>query len=159
MSVFSRVLLAGLVCASVAGVQAAPTVARAQAAAPSGADDASKDTRGRFFHASKCVMSLGLTSGCDKDAPVRPASRRADAPPAAPDTGTKSRFLQAAKCVTSMGFRQGCNRDEPSGSPSASVRRADAAPAAPDTSTRGQFFHASKCVMSLGFAGDCNKDH
>ncbi|MEI9889920.1 MAG: hypothetical protein WDN45_04120 [Caulobacteraceae bacterium] len=159
MSVIGRGVLAGLVCASL-NVQAA----RAQ-----GADDPSKDTKGRLLHASKCVMSFGFGSGCDKDAPApkapksgdHSASKGADSAPTtkvADDTSTRGRLFHASKCVVSFGFSGGCDKDAPDGSAAGAGRRAEAAVAKePDTSTRGQLFHASKCVISFGFAGDCDK--
>jgi hypothetical protein len=155
MSVFSRVLLAGVVCASLAIVQAAPTVARAQPAATG--DGQSSDTRGRFLHASKCVMLLGFGAGCDKDAPAPKAADRAAVVKAPVDTGTRSQFFHASKCVMSLGFIGNCDKDAPARASSASARRADTTPAAPDTSTRGQFLHATKCVTTMGFAAGCNK--
>ena len=182
MSVVSRVVLAGLVCASLGSVQAIPTMARAQTAAASSADDKSRDTRGRFVHASKCVMTFGFTAGCDKDAPAPKAAPKAaereDVTKAAIDS-TRSRFFQASRCVVSLGFIGECDKDAAPGSPSASSRRADAGPAAPagsasassrradaapapppaapDTSTRGRFLQASKCVTTFGFGSGCDK--
>jgi hypothetical protein len=154
MPVVSRIILAGLVCASLGGV----SVARAQA---SGADNASGDTRGRLMHASKCVMSFGFGGGCDKDAPASKAGDRgskgadgAVVTRASDDNSTRARFFHASKCVTTFGFGSGCDKDAPAGPRSASGPRAEAAP---DTSTRGQLMHASKCVMSFGFLGDCEK--
>jgi len=161
MSVVSRMLLAALVCASAGIVQVAPTVANAQAAAKP-TDGAEGDTRGRFMHASKCVMTFGLTSGCDKDAPAPKAEqRKAEAgPAAAPDNSTKSQFFRASRCVVSLGFAGNCDKNAPAGearaAPTAEAgRRAEAAP---DTSTKGQFLKASRCVVSLGFAGNCDKN-
>lgn len=150
MSVVSRIVLAGLVSASLGLAPAA----RAQA---SGGDHARGDTRGRFMHASKCVMSFGFGGGCDKDAPASKADRASNGADgaavtkAADDNSTRARFFHASKCVTTFGFGGGCDKDAP-------ARPAGPrAEAAPDTSTRGQLMHASKCVMSFGFAGGCDK--
>ena len=56
MSVISRFALAGALCAAL-GAQAF--------AAPVGDDPGT--TKGRFFHAGKCVVTLGFSGGCDKD--------------------------------------------------------------------------------------------
>ena len=168
MSIMSRVLVAGLISVGLVGLQAAPTVARAQGAAPTGGDDQSAGTGSRLAHASKCVMSLGLLGGCDKDAPRakapakavdqkdgdRPALTRASTVTGADDQGasTRSRLAHASKCVVSLGFIGGCDKDAPAASQTGP--RADAAP---DTSRRGQLARASKCVISFGFLGDCDK--
>ena len=135
----------------------APTAAWAQGASASAADSANGDTRGRFFHASKCVMSFGFGGGCDKDAAAPKREDRAVETKASVDTSTRGQFFHASKCVVSLGFVGGCNKDAPAGSPSVASRPADAAPAAPDTSTRGQFLHATKCLTTMGFGSGCNK--
>ena len=154
MSVVSRVVLAGLICAAMG----------AQAFAAPTADDPGS-TKGRFAHASKCVLTLGLTSGCDKDeaeskriATERKAAAEhpAEVTKVAEDNSTKHQFFRASKCVVSLGFVGDCDKDAPAGSPKA-ARHADAVPAAPDTSTKGRFFQASRCVASLGLVGDCDK--
>lgn len=142
MSAFSRVFLAGLACASLVNVQTASAAE---------GDNANGDTRGRFFHAGKCVMSLGFGGGCDKDAPAPKGGERIEAKA---DTSTRGQFFHASKCVVSLGFVGGCDKDEVGGSASGSARKADAAP---DASTKGQFFHATKCVTTLGFGGGCDK--
>ena len=154
MSVVSRIVLAGLACASLGGA----SVARAQA---SGGDNPSGDTRGRLMHASKCVMSFGFGGGCDKDAPAPQAgdrgskgADRAGVTRASDDNSTRARLFHASKCVTTFGFGRGCDKDAPAGPPSASGPGAEGAP---DTSTRGQLIHASKCVMTFGFGGGCDK--
>jgi hypothetical protein len=150
MSVISRVVLAGVVCAAM-GAQAF--------AAPTG--DEAGSTRDRFFQASKCVVTLGFSGGCDKD---QADPKRTDAPAAvtkaADDNSTRHQFANASKCVVSFGFVGSCDKDAPAGSAKASAAgsaRADAAPAALDTSTRGQLAHASKCVLTFGFGGNCDK--
>jgi hypothetical protein len=150
MSVVSRILLAGVVAVSL-GVQAAPTVARAQGAA----DDASKGERDRLLHASKCVLTFGF--GCDSGAPPakggdKPADKGgAEVTKASDDHSTRAQVFHASKCVVSFGFAGGCDKDAPARPSSA------AAPAAPDTSTRGRLLHAARCVGSLGLIGDCDK--
>jgi hypothetical protein len=152
MSVTSRVILAGMICAAM-GAQAF--------AAPAGDDPGT--TRGRLFHAGKCVMTLGFSGGCDKD--EADANRRAEERKTAAEhpevtkvadtTSTRHQFMRASKCVVSLGFVGNCDKNAPE--VPASERRAEAAAAAPDTSTAGQFKRASKCVLSLGFVGDCDK--
>lgn len=154
MSVLSRVLVAGLACASL--VQAA----HAQETASSGA---------RLGHASKCLLTLGFGGDCDSKEPVSKADREkaaaaktaaakgpdgavvtkasADAKP-----GTRAEFMHASKCVVTLGFGGGCDSKEPL----APGAQAEAA-AAPDTSTRGRFFHASKCIGTLGFGSGCDR--
>jgi hypothetical protein len=155
MSFVSRIVLAGALCVAM-GAQAF--------AAPTGDDPGS--TRGRFFHAGKCVVTLGFSGGCDKDEADSKriaAERKAAAEhPAAPvkvadDTSTRHQFVRASKCVMSLGFVGNCDKSVPESTQA--QRRADAAatPAAPDSSTKGRFFQAGKCVMSLGFIGDCDK--
>lgn len=163
MSIMSRIVVAGLVSASLLG--AAPTIARAQA---TGADDQSASTGSRLGHASKCVLSLGLLGGCDKDAPRsapakadkdrkdagRPGLTKASAVTGADDqsASTRSRLAHASKCVVSLGFIGGCDKDAP-----AAAQAGGRAEAAPDTSRRGQLLHASRCVVSFGFIGDCDR--
>ncbi len=152
----SRIALAGAACAAMA-TQAF--------AAPTAEDPGS--TKGRFFHASKCVVTLGLSGGCDKDeaeskrvAEERKAAAEhpAGVTKAVDDHSTRHQFAHASECVVSFGFAGGCDGNAPSGSKaSAADRRADAAPAAPDSSTRGQFKRAGACVISFGFLGDCDK--
>lgn len=158
MSVVSRVVLAGLVCASLGSVQAFPTIARAQSAKPSGGDEQSSDTRGRFVHASKCVMTFGFTSGCDKDAPAPKAADRPAPARVADDGSTKSQFLRASKCVVTFGFTSGCDKDEPAPKVAPKAADREAVTKAAIDSTRSQFFRASRCVVSLGFVGDCDKN-
>jgi hypothetical protein len=146
MSVLSRVLIAGLACASLGAA------AHAQETASSGA---------RLGHASKCVLTLGFGGGCDSKEPVskaeksrQEAARRAEVTKASVETGppsTRAEFLHASKCVATLGFGGGCDSKEP---PAPSAERAEAAP---DTSTRGRFFHASKCVVTLGFGNRCDR--
>lgn len=153
MSVFGRVVLAGMISASVAGFG----VARAAAPGEGG------DTRGRLMHASKCVMTLGFSGGCDKDQAdaqgAKPSAKIPDAGPApaksADDGGTRGRLFHASRCVVSFGFSRGCDKDQ-ADAPAAG-HPAEAASAAPDASTRGRLFHASRCVATLGLAGDCEK--
>jgi hypothetical protein len=146
MSVVSRVVLAGLLCAGIG----------AQALAAPVADDPGS-TRGRLFHASKCVITLGFSGGCDKDQADSKAKRdeRPAEVKAADEHSTRAQFAHASKCVVSFGFIGHCDKNEPEGSPA--ERRADAAPREPDNSTRGQFKRASTCVVSFGFLGDCDK--
>lgn len=156
MSVVSRVVLAGVVCAAMGAAMGA----QAFAAAPG---DDPGTTRGRFFHAGKCVVTLGFSGGCDKDeadskrvAAERKAAAEhpVEATRVADDNSTRHQFVRASKCVVSLGFIGDCDKNAPEGS---AARRAAAGPAEPDTSTRGRFFQASKCVVSLGFIGDCDK--
>jgi hypothetical protein len=156
MSVFSRIVLAGALCAAM-GAQAF--------AAPTGDDPGS--TRGRFFHAGKCVVTLGFSGGCDKDeadskrvAAERKAAAEHPAEaakPTADDTSTRHQFVRASKCVMSLGFVGNCDKSVPESTQAQRHAEAAAAPPAPDTSTKGRFFQASKCVASLGFLGDCDK--
>jgi hypothetical protein len=160
MSVVSRTLLAGLICAAM-GAQAF--------AAPASDDPGS--TKGRFFHASKCVVTLGFSGGCDKDqadskvAAEKQAAEKAKAAQSggvtkvADDHSTRHQFARASKCVVTFGFVGDCDKNAPEGSAKASAaeQRADAAPAALDNSTKGRFFHASKCVVTLGFGGRCDE--
>ena len=103
MSVVNRMVLAGLICAAVGSVQAV--------AAPRG-DDPDASTRGRFFHASKCVVTLGFSGGCDKDESDSKAkaaeraqrSERGEPTKAADDNSTRNQFFRASKCVVSLGF-------------------------------------------------------
>lgn len=148
MSFVSRTLLAGLVCAAL-GAEAV--------AAPVGDDPGS--TGGRLVHASKCVLTLGFSGGCEKDQADSKVKREEDHRPAevkaADEHSTRHQFVQASKCVMSFGFVGACDKNAPEGSSAASDRRADAAP---DNSTGHQFAHASKCVLSFGFAGGCDKN-
>jgi hypothetical protein len=158
MSVISRTLLAGAICAAL-GAQAL--------AAPTSEDPGS--TRGRLAHASKCVLSFGLTSGCDKDeagakrVQREAAEARSSEPKIAPtkvvdEHPTRHQFMNAGKCVMSFGFAGNCDKSDPDGSAKApAVVRADRAPAPPDNSAAGQFKHAGACVISFGFLGDCEK--
>lgn len=149
MSVLSRALLAGLVCASLGAVQA-----RAQAG-PSG----EPSTASQFRHASKCVLTLGFGGDCDKAAPT-PKGAKATAPkgeanavptPAANDTSTRRRFLHASKCLVTVGLTSGCDKDAPA------PKTEKSAAATEDTSTRHQFVRAGACVVTFGFSGDCDK--
>jgi hypothetical protein len=156
MSVFSRVALAGVVCAAI-GAQAV--------AAPTSDDPGS--TGGRFAHASKCVVTLGFGGGCDKDqadskrvAAERKAAAEhpTEVTKAVDDHSTRHQFAHASECVVSFGFLGGCDKNAPEGGGKASATRsADAAPAPPDKSTGGQFKRASTCVVTFGFLGDCDR--
>jgi hypothetical protein len=155
MSVVSRTLLAGLICAGMG----------AQAFAAPAADDPGS-TKGRALHASKCVITLGFGGGCDKDQAEskvkEEAKAKAEERPAevkiADDHSTRHQFAHASECVVSFGFVGHCDKNAPEGSAAAApVRQADAAPAALDNSTKGRFFHASKCVFTLGFGGRCDE--
>jgi hypothetical protein len=156
MSVVSRVVLAGLVCASIGIVQAAPTAALAQAK-----ESESGHTGGRLIHASKCLATFGFGRDCDKDEAVakenteaKKAERAAAVTKVSTDTGTRAQLFHASKCVTTFGFGSGCDKKQPYGT---TENPRVAAPATPDTSTRGQLAHASKCVISFGLLGDCDK--
>jgi hypothetical protein len=153
MSVVSRTVLAGLICAAMS----------AQAfAAPAGDDPGS--TKGRALHASKCVFTLGFGGGCDKDQAESKVKAQAEAKrderPAevkvADDHSTRHQFAHASECVVSFGFVGHCDKNAPEEPPKAQ-RAADAAPEPLDTSTHGRFFHASKCVITLGFGGRCDE--
>jgi hypothetical protein len=152
MSVVSRVLLAGVICAAL-GAQAF--------AAPAGDDPGT--TRGRFFHAGKCVVSLGFSGGCDKDeadakrvaAERKAAAEHPEATKVVDDNSTRHQFARASKCVVSLGFIGNCDRSVPEST--ARARREEAAAAGPDTSTKGRFLQAGRCVASLGLIGDCDK--
>jgi hypothetical protein len=156
MSFFSRVALAGVVCAAM-GAQAF--------AAPTSDDPGG--TGGRLAHASKCVVTFGFGGGCDKDQAdsKRAAAERkaaaehpAEVTKAVDDHSTRHEFAHASECVVSFGFFGGCDKNAPEGGSKASAtRRADAAPAAPDNSTGGQFKRASTCVVTFGFLGGCDK--
>jgi hypothetical protein len=156
MPIFSRVALAGLVCAAM-GAQAF--------AAPTSDDPGG--TGGRLAHASKCVVTFGFGGGCDKDEAdsKRVAAERkeaaehpAEVTKAVDDHSTRHQLAHASECVVSFGFFGSCDKNAPAGPAKASATRAAAAePAAPDNSTAGQFKHASACVVSFGFLGDCNK--
>lgn len=153
MSVVSRFLLAGLVSASLLGVQA-------QAAEQTGETG---HTGARLLHATKCLGTFGFGEGCDKDAPVTKEEHEArktekkEAPAkAAGDTGTRRQLEHAAKCVGTFGFGGGCDSKQPYGT-AANPRPTEAA--APDTSNRGRLIQAAKCVGSFGFFGDCDKAH
>jgi hypothetical protein len=147
MTILSRVVLAGLACASLGA-----GAAQAQAA---GSD---ANTGGRFMHAGKCVVTLGFAGECDKDT-ATPKKRAAST---TVDTSTRGRFVHASECVITVGFAGGCDKDVRSGSVTAASAPSDtAAPskradATPDTSTRHQFLHAGKCVVTLGFGGNCD---
>lgn len=153
MSVVSRTLLAGLICAAM-GAQAF--------AAPASDDPGS--TKGRFFHASKCVVTLGFSGGCDKDEADAKARQEAQAkrderPEAvkiADEHSTRHQFAHASECVVSFGFVGHCDKNAPP-EPARAERAADGAPAPLDDSTKGRFFHASKCVVTLGFGGRCDE--
>ena len=153
MSVVSRILLAGVVCAALG----------AQATAAPTADDPGS-TRGRLAHASKCVLTFGLTSGCDKDeAASKRVERDATEPkPAetrvADEHSTRHQFMNASRCVVSFGFSGNCDKNDPDGAAKASATHpAERAPAEPDNSTAGQLKRAGACVLSFGFLGDCDK--
>lgn len=152
MSVVSRIVLAGALCAAL-GAQAL--------AAPASEDPGS--TRGRFFHAGKCVVTLGFSGGCDKDeadskrvaAERKAAADHPEATKVADNDSTRHQFMRASKCVVSLGFIGNCDKNAPE-RPAAGPR-AEAAPAAPDNSTRSQLKRASTCVVSFGFLGDCDR--
>ena len=154
MSVVSRVAVAAALFAAVGAAQAF--------AAPTGEDPGS--TSGRALHAGKCVLTLGLSGGCDKDeadskrvAEERKAKAEhpAEVTKAVDDTSTRHQFVRASRCVVSLGFIGNCDKNEPESV--ARERKAAEAAAGPDTSTKGRFFQAGKCVVSLGFVGDCDK--
>jgi hypothetical protein len=154
MSVVSRIALAATLCAAI-GAQAF--------AAPAGDDPGT--TRGRFFHAGKCVVTLGFSGGCDKDeadskrvAAERKAAAEhpAEVTKVADDTSTRHQFMRASKCVMSFGLVGGCDKDAPAG-PQRTPATARSADAGPDNSTAGQFKRASRCVVSFGLLGDCDK--
>jgi hypothetical protein len=169
MSVVSRLLMAGLACASLS-VQALPAAARAQAAA----DDPSRNTGGRFMHAGKCTITFGFGGGCDKDEPLAKVAKAAKAEGEAKEAqragvtktaneSTKSQFFHASECVVSLGFVGPCDKNAPVAQASATrpagaaPAAAPAAPPAPDNSTRSRFFHAGKCTITFGFGGGCDK--
>ena len=155
MSVVSRILVAGVMCAAM-GAQAF--------AAPASDDPGS--TKGRLAHAGKCVVTFGFSGGCDKDQAdsKRAEKQAADHPTEVarattitgaddPNASTRARFAHAGKCVMTLGLLSSCDKD----APAEAAKHADAGPAAPDNSTRGRFLQASRCVFSLGFVGDCDK--
>lgn len=65
-------------------------------------------TRAQFFHASKCVGTLGFGKGCDSKSPYGTPEnpRKAEV---SDDHSTKGRFFQASKCVGTLGFASGCD--------------------------------------------------
>ena len=152
MSVISRFALAGALCAAL-GAQAF--------AAPVGDDPGT--TKGRFFHAGKCVVTLGFSGGCDKDeadanrrvAEQKQAVEHPEKVKVVDTTSTRHQFMRASKCVVSLGFAGNCDKNAPEVAPA--ERRAEAAARGPDNSTAGQFKHAGACVVSFGFLGDCDK--
>jgi hypothetical protein len=153
MSVVSRVVLAGLISASLVGVQA-------RAAENTGETG---HTGARLLHATKCLGTFGFGEGCDKDAPVtkeeheaHKAEQKEELAKLSSDTGTRRQLEHAAKCVGTFGFGRGCDSKAPYGTAS-NPRSTE--PAAPDTSNRGRLLQAAKCVGSFGFAGDCDKAH
>src|SRR5689334_8431246 len=109
MPVISRALLAGALCVAVS----APAFA-----APTSDDPGS--TGGRLAHASKCVLTLGFSGGCDKDeAGAKRKAREAAEPKAdaakaevtqAEDHSTRGQFMNASKCVVSFGFAGNCDK-------------------------------------------------
>jgi hypothetical protein len=143
MPVFSRILVAGLVCA--AGVL--PSAAMAQAAT---AD--SPSTLQQFQHAGTCVVTLGFLGHCDKDAPPPKAEKKAVVTPAVEDTSTRHQFLHTGECVVTLGFLGHCDKDAPA--PKAEKTAVQAA--ADDASTRRQFIHTGKCLVTFGFGGGCD---
>jgi hypothetical protein len=148
MSVVSRIFLAGALCAALG----------AQAYAAPKADDPGS-TRGRALHASKCVLTLGFSGGCDKDEADSKVKRVDDRPAdvkAAEEHTTRHQFANASKCVMSFGFVGHCDKNAPE-EPASGGARADAGPRQPDNSTSGQFKRASECVVSFGFLGNCDK--
>ncbi len=154
MSVVSRIVLAGLVCAAMGG----------QAVAAPAADEPGS-TGGRFVHASKCVVTLGFSGGCDKDeadskrvaAERKTAAEHPEATKVVDETSTRHQFARASECVVSLGFIGNCDKNAPESPKASATRHADTAPAAPDTSTAGQFKRASRCVVTFGLLGDCDK--
>lgn len=149
MSVFSRVILAGLVCASVVSIQ---TVALAQAKENDGGN-----TGGRLMHAGKCLATFGFGRDCDKDESVSKEShpdKAAEVTKVSTDTGTRAQLFHATKCVGTFGFGSGCDKKAPYGT-TENPRPTEAA--APDTSTRGRLFQAAKCVTTLGLVSGCDK--
>jgi hypothetical protein len=163
MSVFSRALLAGAMCAALS----APILGAQAFAAPTADDPGS--TGGRLAHASKCVLTLGFSGGCDKDeasakrkereaAEEKVAGPKAAVTKAVDEHSTRHQLANASKCVVSFGFAGNCDKSDPDGSAKASVTRtAEREPKAPDHSTAGQFKHAGACVISFGFLGDCDR--
>jgi len=154
MSVFSRVVLAGLVCASMAVVQAAPTAALAK-------DNDGGNTGGRLAHAGKCLATFGFGRDCDKDEaiskeshPDKAAERAAEVTKVSTNTGSGAQLLHASKCVTTFGFGSGCDKKAPYGT---AENPRQAAPAGPDNSTHGRFMQAAKCVTSFGLRSGCDK--
>jgi hypothetical protein len=153
MSVFSRLILAGLVCASVVSVQ---TVALAQAKENDGGN-----TGGRLAHATKCVATFGFGRDCDKDEaiskenhPDKAAEHAAEVTKVSADTGTRAQLFHATKCVGTFGFGAGCDKKTPYGT-AENPRQSEAV--APDDSTRGRFMQAAKCVTSFGLRSGCDK--
>jgi hypothetical protein len=65
-------------------------------------------TKAQFFHASKCVGTLGFGKGCDSKQPYGTTEnpRKADV---TDDHSTKGRFFQATKCVGTLGLASGCD--------------------------------------------------
>ena len=150
MSVFSRVVLAGLVCASVAVVQAAPTVALAK-------ETDGGNTGGRLMHATKCLTTFGFGRDCDKDESVAKEShpdKAAEVTKVSTNTGSGAQLLHASKCVTTFGFGSGCDKKQPYGT-AENPRQSE--PAGPDNSTHGRFMQAAKCVTSFGLRSGCDK--
>jgi hypothetical protein len=152
MSVIIRALLAGALCASLSTPAfAAPT------------PDDPGSTGGRLAHASKCVLTLGFSGGCDKDeaSAKRKAREAAEPKPAetkvADDHSTRGQFMNASKCVVSFGFAGNCDKNAPEAGAQASAAPANQGPKEPDNSTSGQFKRAGACVLSFGFLGDCDK--
>lgn len=152
MSVFSRLVLAGLVCASVVSVQ---TVALAQAKENDGGN-----TGGRLAHAGKCLATFGFGRDCDKDEAISKeshpdkAAEHAAVTKVSTDTGTRAQLFHATKCVGTLGFGAGCDKKTPYGT--AENPRHDE-PAGPDNSTHGRFLQAAKCVTSFGLRSGCDK--
>ena len=151
MSVISRVVLAGLVCASVVSVQ---TAALAK-------ENEGGNTGGRLAHAGKCLATFGFGRDCDKDEsiskeshPDKAAERAAAVTKVSSDTGTRAQLFHATKCVGTLGFGAGCDKKTPYGTVE-NPRKAE--PEGPDSSTHGRFLQAAKCVTSFGLRSGCDK--
>jgi hypothetical protein len=77
----------------------------AGAAAVPAADDPS--TRRRFLHASRCLVTVGFSPGCDKDAPAPKAQKSAAL---TDDTSTRHQFVHAGRCLVTLGFSGDCDK-------------------------------------------------
>ena len=153
MSVFSRVALGALVCASVVSLQ---TLALAQAK-----ESDSGNTGGRLAHAGKCLATFSFGRDCDKDEsiskeshPEKAADHDAAVTKVSSDNSTRAQLFHATKCVGTLGFGAGCDKKTPYGTAD-NPRQSE--PAAPDGSTRGRLFQAARCVGSFGLVSGCDK--